>query len=231
MVRQELCDQVVARGGWDTTYIISEANLNLFVERSHLFASSYHKWPFTEGRISTTFASLVTSEDGYLVGDYPEGWKSDSIKMLKIGGKQVDKKEFYKFTKYLEDNASANDRFYSDFNRRYYVNPNIDLSGTVTLWGQYTPATMTAETATVFNGEPEGDEAVINMAMSYVYRRLGDEQNSNNYEKTARVILDEVYSRIQAEQYEYQVPPDDGMFRRFDVLNGGFEDDIDTNQF
>ncbi|MDD3999871.1 MAG: hypothetical protein PHX62_03135 [Bacilli bacterium] len=231
MVLQEICDQIVIRGGWNTTYTVTEGNLNLLANKAHIFCAGYKKWAFTEGRVATTFASLVTTEDGYLAGEYPEGWKSDSIKLLKIDGKQVDKKEFYKFTKFLEDNSGSTERFYSDFSRRYYINPNIDLSGTVTVWGQYTPASMTAETYTIFNGDTDGEEAIITMGMSYVYRRLGDEQNANIYEKTARTILEELYSRIQAEQYQYQSPPDDGMFKRFDVIEGGFADDLNTNQF
>lgn len=233
MTKNELKVQILVRGGWDTTYTISETNLDLQVDRAHLFAAGYKKWPFTEGRVSTTFASLVTNEDGYLVGEYPEGWKSDSIKMLRIGGKKVDKKEFYKFCQFLEDNSSANDRIFSDFARRYYINPNIDLSGTVSCWGQYTPTTLAPEEGnTVFTGETEGDEAIIEMAMSYIYKRLGDEQNARIHEETARKTLDELYNRIQQEQYAYQTPPDDGIFERFDVLEGDLTDDLfNTDQF
>lgn len=228
MLKNNIADQVIVRGGWSTTYTITSANLDLLIDRAHQFCAGYKKWPFTEGRVSTTYASLVTTEDGYLVGEYPEGWKSDSIRLLKIGGYEVSKTAFYKFIKFLEDYPEDNERMFSDYARRYYVNPRIDVSGTVSVWGQYTPAAL-ADENTVFVGETEGDEAVIEMTMSYVYKRLGDEQNALNHEKTSRNILEELWKKVEAEQYAYQTPPDDGMFQRFDVLEGGFRDDL-TNR-
>lgn len=229
MIKNDIKIQTLARGGWSTTYTITEANLDLFVDRGHQFSAGYKKWPFTEGRVSTTYASLVTNEDSYLVGEYPEGWKSDSIRLLKIGGYEIGKREFYKFTKFLEDYPSNNDRIFSDYARRYYINPRIDVSGTVTCWGQYTPASL-ADNNTVFAGETEGDEAIIEMVMSYVYKRLGDGRNAEKHEQTSRRILEELWKRISDEQYNYQVPPDDGMFKRFDVLKGGYEEE-NENQF
>jgi hypothetical protein len=230
MLKSDLGTQILVRGGWSTSYTVTSTNLDLLIDRAHQFCAGYKKWPFTEGRVSTTFASLVTTEDGYLVGEYPEGWKSDSIRLLKIGGYEVDKTSFYKFTKFLENYPQGNDRMFSDYARRYYVNPRIDLSGTVSVWGQYTPAALDSEN-TVFQGETEGDEAIIEMAMSYIYERLGDTNNSLNHEKTSRQTLEELWKRIEAEQYAYQTPPDDGMFKRFSVLDGGFQDDINENQF
>uniref|UniRef100_A0A6M3LB84 Uncharacterized protein n=1 Tax=viral metagenome TaxID=1070528 RepID=A0A6M3LB84_9ZZZZ len=208
--------------------------LNNWSNQAHKWAAGYKKWPFTEGRASTTFASLVAHrEDGYLVGEYPEGWKSDSIRMMRIGGYKVGKREFYKFTQFLEDYPSDSSRIFSDYMRVYYVNPNIDVSGTVTLWGQYTPLpldwTVAAE-PTVFAGEEEGNEAIVEMMMSYALKREKKLTESLAHAKEAQRILDEIWERIKAEQYNYQVPPDDGMFERFDVLEGGFEG-TDINQF
>ena len=184
------------------------------------------------GGWNTTYTSLVTNEDGYLVGEYPEGWKSDSIRLLKIGGKEVGKREFYKFTKFLEDNSSSSDRIFSDYTRRYYINPNIDVSGTVTAWGQYTPTVLSESDNTVFAGEDEGDEAIIQIVMGYIYSRLGDENNTEKQEQVSRRTLNELWVRIQAEQYGYQIPPDDGMFKRIDVLKGGLtENEIKRDQF
>ncbi len=73
--------------------------LNSWADTAHKWGAGYKKWPFTEGRVGTTFASLATNVDGYLEGNYPEGWKSDSIRLMKIGGYEVGKREFYKFTR------------------------------------------------------------------------------------------------------------------------------------
>jgi len=209
----------------------TDAILNNWSNQAHKWAAGYHKWPFTEGRASTTFASLVTGEDGYLIGVYPEGWKSDSIRLMKIGGKEVGKREFYKFTKFLEDYPSDNERIFSDYMRVYYVNPNIDLSGTVTLWGQYTPLTLdwtATNEVTVFSGEEEGNEAIVEMMMSYARKREKKLNEATGHLQEAQRILDGIWERIQAEQYAYQLPPGEGMFKSFDVLKGG---ENNTDQF
>lgn len=203
--------------------------LNNWLDTSHKWAAGYKKWPHTEGRASTTFASLATSEDGYLTGNYPEGWKPDSIRLLTIGGKRVAKKDFYKFQSFLEDNTSNNERIFTDFGLNYYVNPNIDLSGSVSVWGQYTPANLDGTDTTlqtVFGATEEGNEAIVEMMMSYAKKREKKLPESIAHIKEAMRILDELWKKIQDEQYQYGVTNDDGMFKRIDIIHGGLRDDI-----
>lgn len=203
--------------------------LNTWIDDAHKFCAGYKKWTSTEGRASTTFASLVTNEDGYLRGEYPEGWKSDSIRLMKIGGKEVGKRDFYKFTKFLEDYDSDDERIFSDYHRQYYVNPNIDLSGTVTVWGQFTPASLGGDptATTVFSGsEEEANEAIVEIMMSYARKREKKLNESIAHINEAKRILEELWLRIKDEQFAYQSPPGDGIFKRFDVIEGGFLEDI-----
>ena len=53
------------------------------------------------------------------------------------------------------------------------------------------------------------------------------------FEDQAKLKLDELYKRILEEQYAYQTHPDSGgMWERFDVLRGGYEEEITReNQF
>lgn len=217
-----------------TSGYYSDAILDSWINDAHRFASSYKKWPFTEGRVSTTYASLVTDEDGMLVGEYPEGWKSDSIRQMKIGGKLVEKKEFYQFQKFLEDYPSDTDRIFSDYSRRYYINPSIDLSGTVSVWGQYLPAeldTSVPDTETIFsNTEDEGNQAIVELILYYAYNRERQLNDAELHYNKAISILEGILKKIQDEQYAYQLPDGDGMFERFDVVQGGF-DDLKRDQF
>lgn len=211
---------------------VTDTILNNWLLEAYRWAAAYKKWPFTEGRVSTTYATAITTnEDGYLVGDYPEGWKSDSIRLLKIGGNEVSKKEFYKFTKYLEDNSSANDRIFSDYSRRFYINPRIDVSGTVTVWGQYTPVVdLTDYTVAVTVFEQDGNDAIAEEMLRYAKERQQKSNEAEVHHQKAKEILDGIWERVQAEQYAYQLPSDDGIFKRFDVLKGGFEEN-NTDQF
>lgn len=227
----EINAQFLIRNNISTTDgFVDDTTLQNWSRDAHIYCAGYKKWPGTEGRVSTTFASLVTDEDGMIVGDYPEGWKSDSIRMLKIGGKRVDKKNFYKFQQFIEDNPASNERIYSDYNRRYYVNPNIDLSGTVALWGQYTPSVDTSDVSnavTIFsNFDEEGNEAIVAKMTAYLKEREHEKEEAEAAHKTANDKLDEVHGRIKDEQFGYQDTDNDGMFKRFDVVNGGFRDDI-----
>ena len=232
MTRGDIRTEILVRMGKDTTSAwTSEPILNDWINQAHKWAAGYKKWPFTEGRASTTFASLASSTDGYLAGSYPEGWKSDSIRMLTIDGKRVKKTDFYKFQSFLQDNSSSSERIFSDFGRLYYINPRIDISGSVVAWGQYTPADIddgdgNDTTETVFVGEDEGNQAIIEEALSYALKRDNRVKESIEHHNIAKVHLEEVYKRIADEQFGYQSTKDDGMFERFDVLEGGFRDEI-----
>lgn len=235
----DIITEVLVRNNRSTTDgFVTDVMLQGWLKDAHMWATSYHKWPATEGRASTTFASYVTNEDGYLQGVYPEGWKSDSIRSLTIGGKKVTKTNFYKFQKFLEDNPSDTSRIFTDRSRVIYVNPNIDLSGTVTAWGQYAPILdVTDMTAiTVFSDmDEEGNEAIVNAMSSYLFERespsvtlVRGKMVSPSIAKMQRAtdILDLMWKRVGDEQFGYNTVQDDGMFKRLDVLNGGFKEDL-----
>ena len=199
------------------------------------WAMGYRKWPFTEGRVSTTYASLVTNEDGDLLGEYPEGWKSDSIRILQIGGKRLRKLNYEDFRTFREEESSSDERVYSDFGLNYVINPEIDATGTVTAWGQFTPLIdPTDESAkTVFsNNAEEGNEAIVLKMISFAKKREGDLNAGKQYDSDAVATLDKIWDTILKEQYKYQTHDSSGgMWKRFNVLDGGFKDDITENQF
>ena len=225
----DIQNEVLIRNNRTTTdSFITDTILNDWIREAHLWACGVHKWPFTEGRVSTTYASLVTNEDGWLTGQYPEGWKPDSIRLLTIGGKRVDKKNFYQFQEFLEDNSAANDRVYTDFGGLYYINPNIDVSGTVTAWGQYTPVIdPTDQTSlTLFTSKAEeGNEAIVEKMTSYLKRREHLAQEAELHDQRALAKLEEIWKRVLDEQYAYQPTDGEGMFKRLDLLNGSLRED------
>lgn len=228
--------EVLVRANRTTTdALITDAMLNDWVRTAHNWAANYKKWPFSEGRSSTTWASGVTSEDGYVAFEYPEGWKPDAIRLLTVGGKRLDKKQFNEFQKYLEEVTSATDRIYTDFARRIYVNPSIDISGTVTAWGQYTPVVdptdQTANTVFSYNDE-EGNNAIVEMMLSYEKTREHLLDEAAVHATNAVNMLEAVWGKIAQEQYNYGPTRTDGMFKRIDIVNGGLRSDINNpNRF
>jgi len=199
-----------------------------WADQSHQWAAAYHKWPFTEGRVSTTFSTV--EEWNF------EGYKADSFRMVQIGGKRLKKLNFEDYQIFREEQPSSDERVFSDFGRTVFINPSIDLSGTLTAWGQYIPAQFDytdLSLKTVFSDhEPEGNEAIVIKMISLARNREKKMTEAKYFEDLAKLKLDELYKRILAEQYKYQTHPDSGgMFERFDVLQGSMNDELKENQF
>lgn len=206
----------------------SDAALRRWVDKAHKFAAGYKKWPFTEGRVSTTYSS--TEE-----WNYPEGWKPDSIRLLQVGGERFQKLNFEDYQIYKEEQPDGEDKIFSDFSLTYFVNTNADVSGTMTVYGQYTPATLdltTSNVATVFtlNGE-EGNNAIAEEMLSYAKIREKNPAEAKMHHENAVAILDALWELVQGEKHAYH-GKDRGMFTRFDVLGGNLRDDLlDENRF
>lgn len=206
-----------------TSAFYTEDIINDWADQSHQWAAAYHKWPFTEGRVSTTFTGL--EEWSF------EGYKSDSFRIVQIGGHRLKKLDFANYQIFREEQPSGDDRVYSDFGRVVFINPSVDLSGTLTAWGQYLPASFDATDPTVktvfSDHEPEGNEAIVLKMLSLARNREKKADEAKYFEDLAKLKLDELYKRILDEQYQYQTHPDSGgMFERLDVLKGAMEDDL-----
>lgn len=219
--------EVLVRNSRKTTdTFITDAILRSWAQDSHLYCASYKKWPFTEGKASTTFTTLVQDELGNTIVSYPEGWKADSIRILTIGGKRLQKLEFSSFLRYLESNAISgsnnNSRIFSDFSRQLYVNTGADVSGSLTVYGQYTPSLDPSDltSVTVFsNYDEEGNEAIFEKMTAYLKRKEHLTQEAELHDKRADVLLDKIYTRVGDEQYGYQTK-DQSMFDFVDVIRG-----------
>lgn len=226
----EIRTEFLVRADISTTVAFAtDTIVNNWLDQAHKFVTGYKKWPNTEGRVETTFASLSSTGDGYLVGGHPEGWKQDSIRQLQIGGKRLQKVNFYKFQRFVEDNPNDTSRIFSDYGGQVYINPRVDLTGSVVFWGQYTPSLdLTDYTAgTVFsNSAVEANEAIVELMISYLKLKQKKPAEMEFHQKKALDLMDRINVAIQDEQFGYQSTNDEGMWKRFDVLEGGFRDDI-----
>ena len=221
----DIQDEFIVRANIATTAsgFLTDTILNDWTRFAILSSGASHKFPFTEGRVSTTFVGGTE--------EYPfEGYKSDSFRLVQIGGKRLRKLDFRNYQIFREEESSADERVFSDFARALFVNPNVDLSGTLTAWGQYTPIVDPTDKTgtTVFSdNDEEGNEAVVLEMMSYLKDREKKPQEAEVYHKRAQLILDGIWDRVMGEAYQYQTHPDSGgMFRRFDVLRGSYQEEI-----
>ncbi len=184
-------------------------------------AVGYKKWPFTQGKETTTF----TGSEEY---SYPEAWKSNSIRLLQVGGKRLQKKNFEDYQIFREEEPSSGELIFANYGRRYFINPNINTSGTIVVWGQYVPAldaSLPAATTPFTESEEAGNDAIVEIALSYAMTREKKESESILHLKKAQAILDEIWTNIKDEQFDNQ-STNRGMFKRFDVLHGALEDEL-----
>lgn len=221
--RDDIFTEVLVRNNRTTTDgFITDTILKGWYSAAHVWATSFKKWPFTEGRVSTTY---TTTEEWSF-----EGYKADSFRLVQVGGKRLQKLNFEDYQIFRESEPSSSDRVYSDFGRVVFINPSIDASGTLTAWGQYQPyIDVTNETGvTLFsNYDEEGNEAIVEKMSGYLKRREHLAQEAEVHDKRATDKLNEVWQRILDEQSLYQTHRDrGGMFKRFNVLSGLQNDEV-----
>ena len=233
----DLFTEVLVRANRTTTDgFITDAMLKSWFFTAHNWAASSYKWPFTEGRVQTTFAQAggPGADEWYF-----EGFKADSFRMIQVGGKRLLKLNFEDYQILREEEPQANDRVFTDLGRYVLINPNADVSGTVVAYGQMQPyVDITDENGpTVFtNYEDEGNDAIVEKMLSYYFLRESKTTQVQGkgiispaiaHEQTAQNILDRLWKRILDEQYAYQSHPDrGGMWTRFDVLKGRSQEEM-----
>jgi len=229
----DIITQVLVRNNLTTTdSFITDTYLKAWYKDAHIWATSFKKWPMTEGKIETTFTTgLGTGGD-----EWPfEGYKADSFRLLQVGGKALKKLNFADYQIFRENEPTGDDRVFSDYGKKVFINPNIDVSGTVVAWGQYQPyIDVTDETGTTIftDFDDEGNEAIVEKMSGYLKRRLHLAKEAELHDERAKAKLEEVWLRIQDEQYAYQTHEDrGGMFERIDVIGGRQFSDLKENQF
>jgi len=225
-----LNDVVRKLGITTTTAFYTDTILNQWIKQGTRWATSYKKWPFTEGRVSTTYVA-GTEEWSF------EGYKADSFRIMTVGGKRLDKLNFDDYRIFREETPDSNDRVFSDFGRLVFINPNIDASGTLTAYGQlqHVDIDTTDNTATTPFSEwdEEGNEAIVEKVLSFARLREQKSREAQYHHERAKEILDSLYKTIGDEQFNYKTHSSrGGMFKYFDILRGGLRDDItNTDQF
>lgn len=241
--RDDIFTEVLVRNNRTTTDgFITDTLLKNWYTQAHVMAMAQHKWPFTEGRIATTFAG---GNGDYGDEWYFEGYKANSFRKILVGGKKLTKLNFEDYEIFREVEPISNDRVFSEFGRVVYINPNSDVSGTLVAYGQYQPyIDVTDETAlTLFSGfDEEGNEALIQEMSSYLQERQNATptivrgkiiSQSIASHQNALEILDRIWQRVLDERAMFKTHRDrGGMFDRIDVLNQNrYSDTLRRDQF
>lgn len=230
-----------------TAAFYSEQIIKNWFDMAHEYAASKYKWPMTFTRYSTTAASATTNEDGWTRLTYPEGFRTDTVRLMTVAGARFQKKNFYKFQSFLEDNPADTTKLYTDQGRNLFINPQASgFSGTVVLWGQFNLAPIAYDTSasgigdpsatTIFTGNEEtGNEAILFKMISYALIKeksptsviRGKMVSASGFNaQVADSLLDAIWKRVGDEQFAYTDTLNEGMWKRFDVTRGGFSEDL-----
>lgn len=227
--RDDIFTEVLVRNNRTTTDgFITDTILKSWFKEAHVWGAGFKKWPMTEGRVSTTFTG---AEEWSF-----EGYKTDSFRILQIGGNRLQKLNFEDYQIMREETPESSDRVFSDFGRVVFINPNADVSGTLVAYGQYQPyIDITDENGlTIFSDfDEEGNEALVEKMTGYLKRREHLAQEAELHDQRAAQKLLEIWQKIQDEQYAYQTSPErGGWMKRIDVINGcNYDDTLKENQF
>ena len=227
----EIITEFLVRNNRTTTDgFVTDTTVQGWLKDSHVWAAGFKKWPMTEGKNSTTAASLTESPEGYTVLAYPEGYKTDSIRLLTVGGKRFEKKNFYRFQSFIEDNPNDTSKVYTDYGRQILINPQAsEFSGTVVAWGQFMPILDVTDmtSTTIFSDyDQEGNEAIVEKMTAFMKAREHLPDEVALHDQRAMDRLNGVTGLIDDEAFGYQDTRNEGWFKRFDVLRGGFKEDI-----
>lgn len=227
---------IIRQNSATTAAYYTDSVLGGWADQSQKMAAAYKKWPMTSAKYSTSYASLAVDDDGKTYGNYPEGWKLQSIRQLKIGGMLYDKRDFYYgFHKFLEDFSSADDKIFTDYNNLFYINAGSGNSGTVVVWGQYVPNLDLTDpnSITIFSySDEDGNQAIVEFMQGFAMTREKKEQEAALHFAKGYSILDRLWVRFGDEKFNYKTSDNDGMFKRIDVVGGAFrEDEFKRDQF
>lgn len=226
MTRGDIKTEILVRGGWDTTSAwYTEAQINDWINQAQRKCAAFYSWPFCEYMDKSGVFTSGTEENSYPNA----GFKTDSIKFLKIGTTIFHKKNFKDYQEWRENYDGATDEVFSDFGRTLYINPNC-AGGTIYAFGHLIPSNIADgdendATNTIFStaAEDEGNEAIIEEVMSLATKRSKDLNASAAHHLAAKEILAEMVVRIKSEQANYG-GKDRKMFSNFNVISGGLQD-------
>lgn len=207
-----------------------------FVQQGAMQAYDYEFWDFAE---HSKTATLVSGDitNGYVA--YPNDILPSSIYYLTIDGKEYDKKSFPSYTKYLEKQPTATDKFWAEFKRLIFFNRNSTSAGKVIdIYGKRGFRAMSADadlmpfSPDTDNEEYSGNQACILLAYAEALgsdKKKNPEQAKIEHDK-AVAILDRLAGQLKQGRASEQ-SKNRPMFDVPDMFRGGSNGQSDIGTF
>lgn len=140
----------------------------------------YDMWDFAEhSKTAALLAGDVTN--GYV--PYPPDFVPSSIFLLKLGGKEQDKKQFQDFQKEFENRSTSTAKMWAEFKRLIFLNKNLMAVDTVVdVWGKLTYVPLSGDSdlmpfsPTTDADSLSGNQAIVTLAYA---KALSSEKKRN----------------------------------------------------
>ena len=170
--------------------LFSEADLSDYLEQGAMKAWDYRSWDFAEDSQTGTLTSEQIT-NGYVA--HPPKLVPSSIFLLKIAGKEYDKKNFQDFQKYFEDYPSGTDRIWCEYKRLVFFNSNVASAGdTIDTWGKLNFQAFASDAALMpFSPSSDteqysGNQAIVQLA--YAEALASDKKKNPNGAEAERKV-------------------------------------------
>ena len=173
----------------------------------------YTRWSSSEGCKYTQTAS------GSEYYDYPDDFISGSIRILKVQQpdgtmKEYTKLNFKSYQKYLEEDPTGKELYFSSYKRFFFINPNTFTGAglTIEIWGKERASKLTADadlmpfSPDTDDEENSGNEATVKMAYSIILsgNKKKEKAQAKSEENEAYSMLKLIGSREEEDKSSEQ---------------------------
>lgn len=171
----------------DNSTLYTSARLTKLIQDAYIWATDTFIWL---DLVKAKMTNSVASQEYY---DYPDDFRSGTIISLELDGDDDYKRyNFEDYKAYKNNYTSSQKKMFANFGRQYFIHPTPSANGTnnLCIWGAVPATKLTgASDKTIFSdNKEEGNEAVIQKAMSVALKRIDRDASKAEYEEALATL-------------------------------------------
>lgn len=202
----------------DTTSITSY--IKNILNKGYEWAHGLYDWPFMERALSGM--STVAAQEYYQYPTSPFTFKTNGITRIEINGDKYEKHEINDYRDFkINYPSQTNMKIFADSQRFFFIFPYPTSTYTMDVWGIIKPDVLAndADTTMFYDGEPDGEEAILLKAYSIAMRKAGRTPEAREAIEEATAMLKNMADKFQARKNPLMI--DKPMFTQVDYLRPG----------
>lgn len=152
------------------------SRIQTLIKDAHMWATSLFIW---QELVRAKTTSTIANHEYY---DCPVEFRTGTIVMIEIDGKEYDRKNFEDFRDYRRNNPTSTTRIFANYARQFFISPipTVTGSGNMDVWGAIqAPQLVLSTDKTIFSGNnDEGNEAIVKKAMAVAKNDASQEKDA-----------------------------------------------------